>query len=58
MGEINTIKTLSCLICDSIIENDESFSVFCTFIANSGKLLANSVEKNLSLKDLGKDLFF
>lgn len=54
MGEVNTVKPLYCLVCDTVIQIDESFSIFCTVISTSGSLLANSVEKNLFLKDIGK----
>lgn len=53
MGEINATKPLCCLICDSEVQLNQSYSIFYTFISNSGVLLANCLEKNLSLKDLG-----
>lgn len=53
MGELNIKKQLCCLICDCDVDVIQSYSIFYTFITNSGILLANSLEKNLSLKDLG-----
>lgn len=57
MGELNVEKQLHCLICDSEVQINQSYSIFYTFITNSGILLANSLEKNLSLSDIGKSLY-